>query len=86
MGFGVKLKDRASFSGMSCEKCGAPVYEHILNGETFLLDVEPTRYLRDCDSETNKDFVYLGYPIHVCDENRLAWLQRQEVRKSSTQS
>ena len=68
MGFGVELQDRASFSGMSCEKCKAPIYEHILNGEIFLLNVEPTRYLLDHDPETNKDFVYLGYEIHICEE------------------
>lgn len=71
MDFGVKLTERASFAGMTCAKCKAPIYAHILNGETFLLDVEPVRYLRDHDSETNEDFVYLGYPVHRCrDKNK----------------
>ena len=68
MGFGVKIEDRASFMGVTCEKCKAPVYEHIFNGKMFVLEVEPTRYLRDHDPEDKKDFVYIGYEIHSCPD------------------
>lgn len=66
MSFGVKLTARASFQGVTCADCKAPVYEHHLNGEVFLLDVEPERYCRDHDPDTDADFLFLGYRVHRC--------------------